>query len=88
LLFFYIAGPFAISAQCDHLLVSDHNVVKFLDYDVADAQITGIALIELTPPGHFQHLIASEIRLSSGSNPIRPRTSRAPPVTFFNSLSS
>jgi len=91
LLFFYIIGPFAISAQFDHLLVAEQNLVKFLDYDAADSIFPSIFQNALKIPAPFQQKIHHEIRLSSGTNPITLRSSRAPPVThlyFFQAYSS
>jgi hypothetical protein len=86
LLFFYIVGPFAISAQGDHLLRAEQNVVKFVDYDVADSLIPCSFQFEPKTVGLLQQLIPSEIQLSSGSKSIKPRSGRAPPVIVTDAL--
>ena len=83
LLFSFLVGPFAISAQCDHLFGAERGSVKLLDYDVVDTIIQSCFHVELKTTYSFQMLAPPQIQLSCGSQPVKLRSGRAPPVTLI-----
>ena len=79
LLFLYIIGPFAISAQYDHLLGGEQSIAKFLESDVTDTIHLHIEQIQLRDPISYYSRIYSETQITICSVQINPRSGRAPP---------